>query len=237
VVERQTGPTVLRAAPKRVRASRVTLIFVPDEKIAADGKPMGVIHVRVGRREVATFEARGGRPRRVRDVRFRGKVFAPTPAGRFTLGPGVSAYSRDWGGLSQLAWGTPIRDTGMEVQYRLRRGRWRSTMRLNPPLSRGLILAAEQALGKTAIPNQWNLNDFGKIAFQISGTKSLIHTTPQNEEERLAGLTEKLEFSHGCIHIKPSDRDIMVSQGYLQAGVRVITMRYRKQARWGTPPW
>jgi hypothetical protein len=200
---------------------------------------MGIIHVRVKGKEVARFFARGGPPFRGRDPNAPSHFIAPTPAGRYRLGYGMAVTAPSWA-FSQLPWDTPIREvdtaTGKDVQYK-RGKRWRSTKKLKTPLSRADILNAEEALGRArAVPSQWNLNDFGKLAYHVRGTKSYVHTTPETEEQYRRGRPEKLTFSHGCIHIKPSDRDIMIARGYLQAGVRLIVRKYRQRSKWGTPP-
>jgi hypothetical protein len=236
-IQRKKAPP---AGPARAGASQVTLEFIPDEKLDANG-PLGVIHVRVKGKEVARFFARGGPPpsKRGRDPYAPGHFIAPTPAGRYKLGPGIPAIAPSWA-FSQLAWGTPMREVdtpgGKDVQYKSGR-RWRSTVKLKTPLPRDAILAAEEAVGRArAIPAKWDLNDFGKLAFQVRGTHSFIHTTPESEEHYRTGRPETLTFSHGCIHVKPSDRVIMMARGYLQGGVKLIVRKYRAPAKWGTSP-
>jgi hypothetical protein len=121
-------------------------------------------------------------------------------------------------------------------------------MDLDVPISKDQIISAEQELLndisdyretptplRPTIPEKWNLNDFGKLAFLLKGTSAFIHTTPETEAMQSNKLPELLTMSHGCIHIKPSDRDVMVSQGYLQAGVRIIVRPYRARNLWGQP--
>ena len=67
------------------------------------------------------------------------------------------------------------------------------------------------------LPTVWDLNDFGAMAFHVPGTQAFVHTTPSDEAQFARGLPETLEFSHGCIHIRPSDRETM-TLGRMAAG-------------------
>jgi Domain of unknown function (DUF4157) len=248
IISRAAAPGAASAAPVHIQARDVTLEFIPDERLMVSGLPMGVIHVRVKGKEVEQFFARGGPPATTTpgrnpntstpDPDAPGHSFGPTPAGSFKLASGEPHISHKWT-FSQLAWGTPLREVdtprGKDVQYKTG-SRWRSIRRLKG-LTRDTIIMVESALGRSpAIPSTWDLNDFGKLAFHIRGTQAFVHTTPPNEDEYRKGGPENLSFSHGCIHIKPSDRDAMIAHGYLQAGVKVIVRRYRDPARWGTKP-
>jgi len=109
----------------------------------------------------------------------------------------------------------------------LTRQGWKRTTDLRQPIHRVEILSQEAGLtGHFVIPEQWNLNDFGPLAFQVGDTDEFIHTQPRAEAGgALAGP------SHGCIHIVPADRDDMVGHGCLQGGV---TLRVRGYA--AVPP-
>ena len=76
----------------------------------------------------------------------------------------------------------------------------------------------------------WVYNDFGKWSWNLkrSGRRTVyfIHTTPDAEFAAANNTRYELEQSHGCVHIKPEDRDEMVSRGYLQAGTEVEVMPY-----------
>lgn len=192
------------------------------------------------------IDARGGHPieGKIADKRNPGRTYGATTAGRFQLAEGKSHVSRgskekDPWQFSQIAWGTPLKDDDPQggVLYKSKKGRWHSTMRLRVPIERDTIIAAEAELGRPkVVPATWDLNDFGKLAFRIEGSNGdFIHTTPPNEEQYAKGLEEKLQFSHGCIHIKPSDRDMMIDLGLLRGGVRVIVHKYRSKEQWGTP--
>lgn len=81
----------------------------------------------------------------------------------------------------------------------------------------------------------WLANDFGPWAWnlqrRLGGGKlersaMFVHTTPQNERETAAGAEVVLTNSHGCIHVRPRDRDEMMELGYLQAGVAFVVKPY-----------
>lgn len=77
-------------------------------------------------------------------------------------------------------------------------------------------------------------SDFGKWAWNLqtqsahglSRTGMFVHTTPSDEASTAAGLPFQLTDSHGCIHIRPVDRDRMMLAGYLQKGVNFVVKKY-----------
>ena len=245
-VSRQSPPSGAGTASghtARPRPRDVVLEFVPDEKgNDPDGNPVGVIHVKVKGKEVAKFDAEGGPSAKTPDPDFPGHFYGPTAPGSSILEAGEPVLTSAWGGWSQIANGTPLREITLkggkvDVQFK-RRGRWISTESLAVPLTRADIVSAEEDLrgtGKGVIPPSWELNDFGKIGFHLKGTDEFIHTTPETELAHQASAPEELAGSHGCIHIKPGDRDTMISAGYLQQGVTVNVKPYRASRKAATP--
>ena len=65
----------------------------------------------------------------------------------------------------------------------------------------------------------WQRNDFGQWAFALlqngNRTGFFIHTTPADELDP----TRALEPSHGCIHMRPVDRNGAKEKGYFRRGV------------------
>ena len=246
-ISRQRTPSAAGTAGSqtaRPRPQDVVLEFAPDEKGKdKEGNPVGVIHVKVKGKEVATFDAQGGPSAKTPDLDFPGHFFGPTAPGSSVLEAGTPALTTAWGGFSQIADGTPLREITMkggkvDVQFQ-RHGRWISTESLAVPLTRADIVSGEEDLrgkGKGVIPPSWDLNDFGKIAFHLKGTDEFIHTTPETELAHQASAPEVLTGSHGCIHIRPSDRDTMISAGFLQQGVTVKVQPYHTAPGKATPP-
>jgi hypothetical protein len=70
----------------------------------------------------------------------------------------------------------------------------------------------------------WNLQSQG--AHGLSRTGMFVHTTPHDEASTAAGQPFQLTDSHGCIHIRPVDRDEMMNLGYLQKGVHFNVKKY-----------
>lgn len=82
------------------------------------------------------------------------------------------------------------------------------------------------------VVNVWLKNDFGVWSWRLHdlGSKHrnayFIHTTPDNEAADAAGRAFFLGQSHGCIHVRPKDRNEMMERGYLKPGTRVDVKRY-----------
>lgn len=80
--------------------------------------------------------------------------------------------------------------------------------------------------------SQWLRNDFGNWSWNLKlgrhRTVFFIHTTPN--DEAASDPNADLVQSHGCLHIRPRDRNVMMAKGYLKAGVPVIVKRY--EDRW-----
>ena len=86
------------------------------------------------------------------------------------------------------------------------------------------------------IPDQWIFNDFGPYALRyfvdrnrnrtLDAGESLmgemIHTTVEDEAHSLRGMSVALQHSHGCIHIRPADREGMVRAGAFRRGTLLI---------------
>lgn len=76
----------------------------------------------------------------------------------------------------------------------------------------------------------WTYNDFGKWSWNLKRngrrTAFFVHTTPDAELAVLNNVRYELEQSHGCVHIKPADRDEMMNHRYLKAGTVVEVMPY-----------
>lgn len=75
----------------------------------------------------------------------------------------------------------------------------------------------------------WQRNDFGEWAFAIlrdgAATGFFIHTTPEDETAP-SGQKINLSFSHGCIHMVPSDRNEAKREGYLKEGIHLTVLDF-----------
>jgi len=94
--------------------------------------------------------------------------------------------------------------------------------------------------GVRLVPPKWVFNDFGPIAIRwfkdLNGNQILdnketlsgqmFHTTPLNEAQHKQGLLIKLTASHGCIHLKPLDRDNLLRSGAFNSGMLFVIHKY-----------
>jgi hypothetical protein len=247
----------VRPSPKQKISERapnpedVLLDFVPDEHKDADGLPLGVIHISHKGQEVGQVFAKGGPPFECIDPNAPTHKYKPTPPSKegkpFRLGPGEHHKGTSFQ-FSELKWGTPIRDTGKDIEYRNDQGKWRSISKDYPKLSRDAIV---KEMDRQNIPKDarqtWKINPFGQTAWRVGTTDVFIHTTPATEAKYAIGERETsaeessrwsrlmkgrpttLMMSHGCIHIKPGDRDFLITAGYLKEGVKVIVRAYHQE--------
>jgi lipoprotein-anchoring transpeptidase ErfK/SrfK len=91
-------------------------------------------------------------------------------------------------------------------------------------------LARKMFFDGPSLITTWNKNDFGKWSWNLKNnghrTPYFIHTTPDDEAATAAGKSFELVQSHGCVHLRPRDRDEMMAVGALKAGREVQVMRY-----------
>jgi hypothetical protein len=211
-------------------ATDLKLEFVPDASTVVESglvQPMGELRVFVKEKLTKTVPARGGPPESKKDEENRGHTFNPTTAGTFTLGEGGAVVGDSWK-FSQLANGTPVKDTGTDILFQ-RDGKWISVTKLKIKLTRAQIMFGTTRVlalheladdrSKTTqvnmeieraraggpfrpLPNTWILNDFGKEGFRLTGTKGdIIHTTPETDDASRA-------LEAGDLTMSPSSRNL-----------------------------
>lgn len=132
-----------------------------------------------------------------------------------------------------------------DIWYKLPSGKYGSVGK-DLSLTRDKIIKKNMDLyGKNEVPSEWIFNDFGPIAIRyfkdsnnnkiFDGNEKLmgemIHTTPVNEAEQFQGYTVDLVESHGCVHIKPSDRDKLKVLGAFKKGTSFIVHKYTEVYR------
>jgi hypothetical protein len=85
--------------------------------------------------------------------------------------------------------------------------------------------------------SEYRRNDFGEWAFNLTkgGAKTpyFLHTTHYDEAHTAAQEVYSLKNSHGCIHIRPSDRARLMVLSCLRQGVQVEVKGYDEK---GPPP-
>lgn len=130
-----------------------------------------------------------------------------------------------------------------DIWYELRNGRWGSVKNDIGIARTDLIRLYFSMYGQMKVPNKWVFNDFGPIAIRwfkdVNGNGKLdeserlsgqmFHTTPDNEAQQALGQTVTLSSSHGCIHLKPADRDRLLSVGAFSPGAVFIVHKYHEK--------
>jgi hypothetical protein len=222
---------------------RVTLVVYPAESVNRRGYEVGHIYVNDGNEK---FEVAGGPRTPVRDG--GGHTATRTPPGHYVLDRAEHHTTSGWPN-SVVPWGARIREVDEVVQFQVG-DRWidasgslgkvteayllwyhRSNRRITTAIASRY---ARQMFYKDGVlMSQWLLNDFGQSSWNLkkngARTAFFIHTTP--EDEAMGSRPFELTQSHGCLHIRPSDRDTMVNKGYLAKGVAVIVKRYEDRRR------
>lgn len=224
------------------------LVLYPGERLTPKGVTVGTIYVIHGHGE--RYEMAGGPPPGNRQAGPGGHVADVTPPGEYTLDHAEHHTTANWP-LSVVPWGAQVRERDGEIEYQVGRNWIRATgpkgtvtraMRLfaqrsNAPLS--LEQASSEARRlfvprRGSLVSTWTYNDFGKWSWNLKRrghrTPYFIHTTPRAEREALLDPPQyEVEQSHGCVHIRPADRDEMMSRGYLAEGTAVRILNYGMQ--------
>jgi hypothetical protein len=166
----------------------------------------------------------------------------PTTAGSFVIGESKPYHTPTWP-MSKIDSGTRLMDKGGDVWYELPSGKWGSVQK-DLGVSRDEIKNEYEALyGVNKVPDTWVFNDFGPKATRwfkdsngdglLNGSErysgQMFHTTPVDEALHARGKSITLESSHGCIHIKPEDRDKITALGGFQPGTQFIIHDYSER--------
>jgi len=212
--------------------------------MTAEGVTVGTIYILHGHGE--KYEMAGGPPPGNRQAGPGGHVADFTPPGEYTLDHAEHHTTANWP-LSVVPWGAHIRLTEGDVEYQVGqtwilatgpRGTVTRAMQLFAQRTNVQIApedAAREArrlfFQRGSLITVWTYNDFDKWSWNLKrdGHRSAyyIHTTARAERESLLDPPQyESEQSHGCVHIRPADRDEMMSRGYLAAGTAVRITKY-----------
>lgn len=196
-----------------------------------------------GGTEKLRAEAWGGE---IPDPNVRYAVMKPrqTTAGKYVI-HSVEPYRTATWEWSRIAWGTPLKlsPDGKHVLYQtgVAAGAWSSVENKIAVATPATIAEYYyQLYGVRQIPNQWVFNDFGVKAVRYykdanhnkvldkgeSLSGEMIHTTPTDEANTFLGNPVQLQSSHGCIHLKPLDRDAFEAIGAFKRGTDFIVHGY-----------
>lgn len=181
-----------------------------------------------------------------------GYNMTPTTAGRFvvnTIEKHVS-YGK-YAFWSGVAWGTPMM-TRDGVTMIKKGNAWVKLSGVNKLFGEYkdneskltmMLMFYYQDLFRVArdvSPRFWVFNDFGHISvkyfkdtnhdWKMDGKERIlgdfIHTTPYDEASTSKGQNFSLEQSHGCIHVRPTEIDTMIGNGYIAKGLTIEVHSY-----------
>lgn len=186
---------------------------------------------------VMRAEAWGGPPTREREHTMDA---IPTTPGKYLI-YGEEAYFTPTWTYSSIRWGTKLQDKLSDIWYELRPGVWAS-LKKDKNISRTDVIDYYKKLyGQKRVPDTWVFNDFGPIAIRYfkdlnnngkfdKGKETLMgemfHTTPMNEAQHKNGQKIIMAKSHGCIHLKPAERDTLMRAGAFQYGTPFMVHSY-----------
>lgn len=216
-------PQAARSAERRelhLYPGEKSLLYIVDGKLAASVEAWGGPANAVPKRPGEPFGA------------------TPTPAGRFRIG-WIGPYKTSSWTWSKLRWGARLRRHPVDANDLLfeESGRWHS-VRARTALTRADIETRHlQLYGLETYPPTWIFNDFGPIAVRFYNDRNanrkqdanellrgeMFHTTAENEAE---GGNTVLYESHGCIHLRPIERDRLLALDAFQKGTLLIVYKY-----------
>jgi hypothetical protein len=209
----------------------------------------GHIYVYVDEKVAAQFPACAG-PRGAPRKDRGGHTATETPAGRYILGPAEQHVSGGWP-LSSIPWGAQLRRrSDSDWEWSVDGITWRAATGPDGTLTQAGIVFRARGLGRDLTPDEkdqvveeyrgtfsdtdvnYRQNDFGEWAWNLTQngryTPYFLHTTPENESETATGSPVSLINSHGCVHIRPVDRDLMMKSGWLRQGTPFTVEPYGK---------
>jgi len=169
----------------------------------------------------------------------------PTDSGQFVIAYCSKHSSRRYAEWSKIKWGTPLKEENGQLFIKFQ-GQWKLLKNYTSVTKDQIKQYHRQLYGTAKIPTQWVFNDFGHMTCyyfkDINKNRKLdksagervhgefIHTTPTDEANTRLGLPVFLTESHGCVHVKPADIDIMIEKGYLRKGNLFIVHKYNEAA-------
>ncbi|MET1077919.1 MAG: L,D-transpeptidase family protein [Pseudomonas sp.] len=209
------------------------LHFYPGQHLLV-GRDQNTVKVRV--------EAWGGPDKMGTDARMPEE---PTWPGTYVIDSAHPYNTASWP-YARIRWGTKLQDKPElnDVWHELANGKWASVSK-DFGITRNNIKALHAALYvANTVPATWVFNDFGPIAIRwfkdLNGNRRLdgkeqlsgqmFHTTPINEAQHARGLTVELTASHGCIHLKPADRDQLFALGAFKPKTVFVVHEYHEKA-------
>lgn len=151
--------------------------------------------------------------------------------------------------FSEIKWGTRIKPNPTDptdVLYQLPskvsgKEKWGST-KSDFRITRTDVESEYWSLYRVRfLPKTWVFNAFGPLAIRFFKDKNanrrldrgeehvegaMFHTTAEDEAAIAQGRAVGAGYSHGCIHLRPQDRDTLIALGALKAGNMLIVHEY-----------
>lgn len=196
--------------------------------------------VRNKRSVVGRFEAWGGpasivlHPAAMREE--------PTWPGRYVIEKAEAYRTPTWG-WARIKWGTRLKDIETDVLYQLPSGAWGSVLKDFGITPLDIKKRNDELYGSKTVPMTWIFNEFGPVAIRwfkdLNGNKILdgkerlsgqmFHTTPYDEMRHAKKKPVRLVASHGCIHLKPAERDRLFAIGAFKPKTDFIIHAYNEK--------
>lgn len=200
-----------------------------------------LLAVKKDKNYTSRYEAWGG-PSSMGDDPYMAEE--PTWPGTYIIHGSQKYVTPTWA-FSKIKWGTRLRDMPQinDIYYELPSKKWGSVKKDTGISRKDIVQQYQMYYGKMKVPNQWVFNDFGPLVIRwfrdLNNNKVLdknerlsgqmFHTTPINEAEHAQGKKVSLMPSHGCIHLKPADRDILLATGAFQPKTIFVVHKYNER--------
>jgi hypothetical protein len=171
-----------------------------------------------------------------------GLMAGPTDKGTFTVASCGQHSSKLYATWSKIRWGSPLKEENGQVMVQ-HEGKWQPLSDVTPLTKENLLDYYELLYEKRQLPDKWLFNDFGhqtcylfkdtdgdgKLGKKEKIHAEFFHTTPQDEASEALGKKYTLSESHGCVHVRPPDLDLLVKKGYLKPGTKVVVHGYEEK--------
>lgn len=162
----------------------------------------------------------------------------PTTPGRFRVG-WVGKYVTSSWKRSKIRWGARLRRhpaSSDDFLYEASPGQWRSVKAMTGATRQQLEAEYARLYKQPGVPERWCFNDFGSVAIRYYEDRNdnhkrdageplsgeMFHATAESEADPGAVLYS----SHGCIHLRPLDRDALLNGGAFALGTLVVVHNY-----------
>lgn len=166
----------------------------------------------------------------------------PTTPGRYRVG-WIGRYVTHTWNEARIPWGARLKphpSKPNDMLYEVSPGQWRSVLETAKVTRSQLADSNSRLYHDERLPTRWLWNAFGPVAIRYYVDRNdnhrqdpdepmsgeMFHTTPFDEADPGAALLE----SHGCIHLKPLDRDALLKSDAFALGTLLVIHDYGEVA-------